>query len=112
MQGIVKEDIRTSTKCVEARSVESVVSAINDAIAEKIGQQKFRIWFKNSTRLTLSDGLLKVGVINPFIATWLESHFSTQVTESARAVVGAGCQVCFISTLTRIDTGASDHDAG
>jgi chromosomal replication initiator protein len=96
MQGIVKEDIRTSTKCVEVRSNENVISAINDAIAEKIGQQKFRIWFKNSTRLTLSDGLLKIGVINPFIANWLESHFSTQVTESARAVVGAGCQVCFI----------------
>ena len=89
MQGIVKEDIRTSTKCVEVRSKENVISAINDAIAEKIGQQKFRIWFKNSTRLTLSDGLLKIGVINPFIASWLESHFSKQVTESARAVVGA-----------------------
>ena len=96
MQGIVKEDIRTSTKCVEARSTENAISAINDAIAEKIGQQKFRIWFKNSTRLTLSDGLLKIGVINPFIASWLESHFSIQVTESVRAVAGASCQVCFI----------------
>jgi chromosomal replication initiator protein len=95
MQGIVKEDIRTSTKCVEVRSADSVVSAINDAIAEKIGQQKFRIWFKNSTRLTLSDGLLKVGVINPFIATWLESHFSAQVAEAARAVAGSNCQICF-----------------
>ncbi len=42
MQGIVKEDIRTSTKCVEVRSADSVISAINDAIAEKIGQQKFQ----------------------------------------------------------------------
>ena len=96
MQGIVKEDIRTSAKCVEVRSNENAISAINDAIAEKIGQQKFRIWFKNSTRLTISDGLLKVGVINPFIATWLESHFSAQVIESARAVVGGNCQVSFI----------------
>jgi chromosomal replication initiator protein len=96
MQGIVKEDVRTSTKCVEVRSAESVVSAINDAIAEKIGQQKFRIWFKNSTRLTLSDGLLKIGVINPFIASWLESHFLTEVTEAAHAVAGNDCQVSFI----------------
>jgi chromosomal replication initiator protein len=96
MQGIVKEDIRTSAKCVEVRSADSTVGAINDAIAEKIGQQKFRIWFKNSTRLTLSDGLLKIGVINPFIANWLESHFLGQVTEAARAVAGDGCQVSFI----------------
>lgn len=39
MQGIVKEDIRTSAKCTEVRSKENVISAINDAIAEKIGQQ-------------------------------------------------------------------------
>jgi chromosomal replication initiator protein len=96
MQGLVKEDVRTPTKCGEVRSVESVVSAITDAIAEKIGQQKFRIWFKNSTRLTLSDGLLKIGVINPFIANWLESHFLAPVTEAARAVAGGNCQVSFI----------------
>jgi chromosomal replication initiator protein len=104
MQGIVKEDIRTSAKCTEVpstraeqcRTGENAISAINDAIAEKIGQQKFRIWFKNSTRLTLSGDFLKVGVINPFIANWLQSHFSTQVTESARAVIGNNCQVSFI----------------
>jgi len=96
MQGIVKEDIRTSAKCVEVRSVESVINAINDVIAEKIGQQKFRIWFKNSTRLTLSDGLLKIGVINPFIASWLESHFLTEVIEAAHSVAGSNCQVSFV----------------
>ncbi len=88
MQGTVKEDT--------CRTAESIVSAINDAIAEKIGQQKFRIWFKNSTRLTLTDGLLKIGVINPFIANWLESHFSTQIKESAHNITGGSCQVCFI----------------
>ncbi len=104
MQGIVKEDVRTSTKCVEVRSVESVISAINDAIAEKIGQQKFRIWFKNSTRLTFSDGLLKIGVINPFIANWLESHFIAQVTDAARAIAGSDCKVSFV-----VDSRLSDN---
>jgi chromosomal replication initiator protein len=87
MQGMVKDDA--------CRTAESVVSAINDAIAERIGQQKFKIWFKNSTRLTLTDGLLKVGVANPFIATWLESHFHTQVADAARAVVGEKCRLTF-----------------
>jgi len=86
MQGFVREDA--------CRTTESTVSDINDAIAERIGQQKFKIWFKNSTQLTLTDGLLKVGVANPFISTWLESHFHADITEAARAVIG-NCQVMF-----------------
>ena len=87
MQGIVKED--------SCRTADALVSAINDAIAGKIGQQKFRIWFKNSTQLTLVDGLLKVGVANPFIATWLESHFHAQIADAARTVVGSDCRLAF-----------------
>ncbi len=86
MQGMVRDDTRTA---------DSVIGAINDAIAQKIGQQKFRIWFKNSTRLTLTDGQLNVGVVNPFIATWLESHFQAEIAEAATAVLGKDCQVSF-----------------
>jgi chromosomal replication initiation ATPase DnaA len=91
MQGIVKEDTCGSAELAEVRTTESIVCAINDAIAAKIGQQKFRIWFKNSTRLTLADGHLKVGVANPFISTWLESHFRAEIAEVARAVTGGNC---------------------
>ncbi|MBN2019162.1 MAG: chromosomal replication initiator protein DnaA [Sedimentisphaerales bacterium] len=87
MQGLVKDDA--------SRTAESVICAINDAIAERIGQQKFNIWFKNSTRLTFGDGLLKVGVANQFISTWLESHFHAQVADAARAVVGNECRLLF-----------------
>ena len=87
MQGIVREDA--------CRTAESVIGAINDAIAQRIGQQKFRIWFKNSTRLTLADGNLKVGVANPFMSTWLESHFHAVISEAARTVAGPDCQVSF-----------------
>ena len=52
-------------------TVTGVVNAVNEVLAESIGPQKYRIWFKNSTRLTLMDGYLKVGVPNLFIATWL-----------------------------------------
>jgi chromosomal replication initiator protein len=114
MQGIVREDT-CRTACIEpGRSAdlssvalakgESTISAINDAIAEKIGQQKFRIWFKNSTRLTLTGGQLKVGVANPFISTWLESHFHAAIADAAKTVVGPDCQVSFT-----IDSQLYDH---
>ena len=71
------------------------ISAINEAIAEKIGPQKFRIWFKNSTRLTLTDAYLKVGVPNLFIAGWIENHFSNEINEAVRTVTGDSRKVTF-----------------
>ena len=47
------------------------ISAIAEAIAEKVGPQKFQIWFKNSTKLSLAGEYLKVGVPNLFIASWI-----------------------------------------
>jgi len=103
MQGIVREDNRGSTELVEVRTAcpeqsrraDSVVSAISDAIAERIGQQKFRIWFKNSTIFTFTDGHLKVGVANLFISSWLESHFHDDIAHAARSVIGSDCNVSF-----------------
>ena len=58
------------------RVAEPQTNAISEVLAEKIGQQKYRIWFKNSTRMTLTDTYLKIVVPNLFIArstngTWL-----------------------------------------
>jgi len=83
---ITDEDIRT-TECE--------ISAINEALAEKVGPQKFRIWFKNSTRLALSDGYLRVGVPNLFIASWIENHFSSQINQAVRAVIGDNLKITF-----------------
>ncbi|MHC4740565.1 MAG: DnaA N-terminal domain-containing protein, partial [Planctomycetota bacterium] len=69
------------------------VSAVNEALAERIGPQKYRIWFKNSTRFTLTSGYLKVGVPNLFIAGWIENHFLNELTEAAREVTGADTKI-------------------
>ena len=73
----------------------SVEEAINEALAAKVGQQKFRIWFKNSTKLTLAGGYLKVGVPNPFIASWIENHFLNEISQAVRVVTGTDAKVTF-----------------
>ena len=60
------------------------ISAINKAIAEKVGQQKHRVWFRNSTRFSLADDYLRVGVPNPFIASWIENHFLDDIARAVR----------------------------
>jgi len=71
------------------------ISAINEALAENIGPQKYRIWFKNSTRLTLTNGYLKVGVPNLFIASWFENHFLNEISQAVRAVTGSSQKITF-----------------
>jgi chromosomal replication initiator protein len=79
----------------KACSAETRVAEINEVLAEKVGPQKFRIWFKNSTRLTLSNGYLKIGVPNLFISSWLENHFLNQISQATNAVIGKDPKITF-----------------
>lgn len=76
-------------------TVTDEIGAINEALAEKVGQQKFKIWFKNSTRLALADGYLKIGVPNLFIATWLENHFLNDIRQAVRTATGSSPRIAF-----------------
>jgi chromosomal replication initiator protein len=71
------------------------ISAINKVLTEKIGLQKFRIWFESSTRFSLIDGYLKVGVPNLFIASWIEKHFLEELRDSVRAATGGSQRIMF-----------------
>ena len=107
MESVVMEDKRqTETSSIGNSSTQppltksldflnSQIEAINKAIAEKIGQQRFHIWFKNSTRFTLTDGYLKIGVPNLFIASWIETHFANDINEAVFAVTGSVKKINF-----------------
>jgi len=87
MQGTITDE--------QARSAVTQISAINEALARKVGPQKYRIWFKNSTKMTLTGGYLKVGVPNLFIANWIEEHFSNQISQAVREVAGSSPKITF-----------------
>ena len=71
------------------------ISEIYKQLNKKIGPRKFRIWFENSTRLSLADGYLKVGVPNLFVAGWIEKHFLQRLKESVKAATGRTQQITF-----------------
>ncbi len=87
MQGTVTDE--------QARSAGAQINAINEALAEKVGSKKYRIWFKNSTKMTLTGGYLKVGVPNLFIASWIENHFSNAISQAVRDVTGSRPKITF-----------------
>ncbi len=76
-------------------ATDAQIEAIYEALAAKVGQQKFRIWFKNSTEMALADGYLKVSAPNSFIASWIENHFSNEISQAVRSVIGASAKVTF-----------------
>lgn len=97
MQSTIKDEIlsasnKDGTCQIE---VEPTPQAISEALAHKVGQQKYRIWFKNSTKLTLAGGYLKVGVPNLFIANWIENHFQNEIAQAVRSVTGKSAKITF-----------------
>ncbi|HPS54552.1 MAG TPA: chromosomal replication initiator protein DnaA [Sedimentisphaerales bacterium] len=79
------------------------ISAISRLVAEKVGAQKYRIWFKNTTSLTLASDYLQIEVPNVFIANWIKSHFSSQINQAVRDVLGDSRKLVF-----KVDASISD----
>jgi chromosomal replication initiator protein len=71
------------------------IEKINELIESKVGPQRFRIWFKNSTRLIIEDDYVKVGVPNLFVGGWLETHFSTDINNAVNDVTQKEMKVIY-----------------
>ena len=76
-------------------TIRDELSTVSETLAKRIGAQKYRIWFKNSTRLTLTEGYIKIGVPNLFIASWIESHFANEISQAVQAVTGSARKITF-----------------
>ena len=72
-----------------------ITEKINEVIARKVGQQRYKIWFKNATRLILEDNYMKVGVPNLFIGGWIENHFTEPISEAIQEITGQRRKVIF-----------------
>ena len=76
------------------------------AIAQRVGPQRYHVWFNNSTRLDLKQDGLEIAVPNDFISEWIGSHFSQPIQEAAHEVLGCSLPVRFsvVPQLFEIDT--------
>jgi chromosomal replication initiator protein len=73
---------------VEATATEKVCH-IRERIADRIGQNRFRTWFGDSTRFTLEGNQLGVHVSSPFVSSWITANFMEHLVEATRAVLGS-----------------------
>jgi len=105
--------------CISAHDPQ--LARLANAIAQRVGQQRFHVWFNNSTRLDLRQDGLEIAVPNDFISEWIGNHFTRPIQEAAHEVLGCSLQVRFNvvpqlfeveSTLPIPGTPASSDKAG
>jgi chromosomal replication initiator protein len=72
-----------------------VVAALGRAIAQRVGEPRYNLWFERHTKFTWQDDLLTVGVPNLHFQDWLEKTFGDAVRAAAAAVFGRGMRVRF-----------------
>lgn len=74
---------------------ETQISQLAEAIKERVGAQRFSVWFTNSTRLELKGDQLEIAVPNDFISEWISRNFTKPIQDAAREVLGGSLSVRF-----------------
>lgn len=86
-----------------AMSDMEVVSAVQAALADRVGHERYECWFAHNTQLKLVDETLCVRVASPFFQNWLQTHFREPLESACHAVLGRAVAVVFV---TESDTAA------
>jgi chromosomal replication initiator protein len=73
-----------------------VVQALEQEIARRIGEPRYKLWFEGRTRFTWDDDQLTIGVPNRHFSEWVEKNFGAAATVAAREVFGQAMQVRFV----------------
>jgi chromosomal replication initiator protein len=95
--------------CISANDVQ--LARLADAIAQRVGQQRFHVWFNNSTRLDLRQDGLEIAVPNDFISEWIGKNFTRPIQEAAHEVLGCPLPVRFSVVPDLFETDPADGGA-
>jgi chromosomal replication initiator protein len=70
-------------------------SSLRSAVAERLGDARFGLWFGEGVRLGVDGDALEVGVPNAFFREWIQSHFAGNLIEAGQAVTGRRLRLTF-----------------
>lgn len=65
-----------------------IAAALSARLAERIGAQRFELWFGSQTRLAISSGCLTVLAASTFVCDWLRRNFADDIRACWDAIVG------------------------
>src|SRR5437764_123311 len=99
----------TVVSCLTAHDPQ--LARLADAIAQRVGQQRFHVWFNNSTRLDLRNDGLEIAVPNDFISEWIGKNFTKPIQDAAHEVLGCTLSVRFNVVPELFDLTSADGAA-
>ena len=72
-------------------------TTLRAAMAERLGESRFGLWFGEGVRLGVAEGsdALEVGVPNAFFRDWIQGHFAGNLLDAAREVTGRSLRLAF-----------------
>jgi chromosomal replication initiator protein len=68
---------------------------LREAVASRLGQARYGLWFGEGVRLGVDGDALEVGVPNAFFREWIQSHFAGNLIEAAESVAGRPLRLTF-----------------
>jgi chromosomal replication initiator protein len=84
--------------------------ALRAAVAERLGESKFGLWFGEGVRLGVDGDALEVGVPNAFFREWIQEHFTGSLVEAGERVAGRPLRLTFrVATRPETKLGNGEH---
>jgi chromosomal replication initiator protein len=96
--------------CITAQDPQ--LERLANAIAQRVGTQRFQVWFNNSTKLDLRQDGLEIAVPNDFISEFISKRFRAPIQDAAHEVLGCSLDVRFSVMPQLFEPGAGNAAAG
>lgn len=71
-----------------AKDDKEIVSALHAKLADRVGEQRYELWFGNGTEMGYRDGQLALTAPSRFVRDWLRQHFRADLEAACRDVLG------------------------
>jgi chromosomal replication initiator protein len=71
------------------------IARLTEVIQQRVGHQRYQVWFHNSTKFELKNEALEVAVSNDFIHEWIGTHFQRMIQEAANEILGSQVPIRF-----------------
>ncbi len=84
-----------------------IVSALRAALAGKVGQKRYDLWFGAGTRLDYDGSALKIGTPNQFFLDWIRSNFRRQIEAACCDLFGTCPAIEFYIEATAASVGGN-----
>ncbi len=82
------KDLMMSTREESVCADQGVSKRLLATLQDRIGTQKYNAWFKHGTRLAIEDGHVRFTVPNPFVASWIETHYQSEIASAVEKHIG------------------------